>query len=376
MIQTFTLSSASFYRRAEAVSRGAAACYAARVRCPTLAELPPPPSGHTGWPWTEAGLAPEPPEAGAWPRITVVVPSYQQAQFLEETLRSVLLQGHPDLELLVMDGGSTDGSVDIIRKYAPWIKAWVSEKDGGQSAAINNGWRQCTGELVTWLNSDDLLLPGWALEAGAAFRADPALDLAYCDVQVIDRHSRPLWVYPGLDPSVERVVVYWKTPFAQQGFLMHRRVLEACGYLDEKLHFTMDAEYWLRLTVAGRKFVHLARPLGAFRLHESAKTSTATATHVADMLEVTTHFCEHAPPEMAAVATQARKRLYWNAAHVEYDGRSHAKARRYAVRHLVDGGGWRAFPRVSAMVALSLLGDPGHRILALSRRLRARVSSG
>src|SRR5262249_44286656 len=151
--------------------------------------------------------------------------------------------------------------------------------------AVNAGWRRSTGALLTWLNSDDLLLAGWAADAAGAMIADEQLDLGYCDVQVIDGASRPQWGYPGAVPTVEGVVVPWKTPFAQQGFLMRRRMLEACGYLDESLHFTMDAEYWLRLTIKGRKFQHLARPLAAFRLHEAAKTATQHHVHVANMID-------------------------------------------------------------------------------------------
>jgi hypothetical protein len=343
------------------------------MQSPTLAELPPPPPGRVGWPWTEESPVPSatPDEqTQMWPSISVVVPSYEQAEFLEETLRSVLLQGYPSLELLVMDGGSTDGSVDIIRRYEPWIKGWVSEKDGGQSAAINKGWRRSEGDLVTWLNSDDLLRPGWAAEMARAFVADPALDLAYCDVQVVDRDSRFEWLYPGLPAEVEPVVVYWKSLFAQQGFLVRRSVLEACGYVDEGLHFTMDSELWLRLMLKHRKFLHVAKPLAAYRVHAAAKTWTIHDVHIANMLEVTNRFVETAPPDLRPLAERARRRRYWNAAHISYDNRSHAAARQSALRHLVDDG-WRALPRVSGMVALSFLGDAGHRILGLTRRLRA-----
>jgi GT2 family glycosyltransferase len=341
------------------------------MQCPTLAELPAPSSGREGWPWTEAS----PPVLGVnLPSITVVVPSFQQGAFLEETLRSVLLQGYPDLELLVMDGGSTDGSVEIIRRYDRWIKAWASEADGGQSAAINKGWRRAKGELVTWLNSDDLLRPGWADRMARAFVQDATLDLAYCDVDVIDGDSRSQWIYRGGAPDIEQIVVFWKTPFAQQGFLMRRRLLETCGYIDESLHFTMDTEYWLRLLVAGRRFLHVPETLGAFRVHAAAKTWTQHDTHVANMIAVTEGFYRRASPELAALAERARRRVNWNAAHVKYDNRKHADARRFALRHLRDGG-VKALPRVSGMVALSVLGEPGHRVLALSRALRTKTRS-
>jgi Glycosyl transferase family 2 len=345
------------------------------MRCPTLTELPSPAAGRTGWPWTEESAQLGETSPGGWPSITVVVPSYQQGSFLEETLRSVLLQGYPDLELLVMDAGSTDGTVEVIKRYEKWISGWVSEKDGGQSAAINKGWRRSRGELLTWLNSDDLLMPGWAAVAAGSLVADETLDLAFCDVQVIDADSRPQWIYRGELPSLEQMVIYWKTTFAQQGFLMRRRLLEECGYLDESLHFTMDTEYWLRLLVAKRKYHRLPQTLGAFRIHDAAKTTTQHHVHVANMVDMLTKFCRTAPPELAGVAEAARLRLYWSAAHAKYDSSRHAEARTFALRHLRDAG-WRALPRVSAMVALSLMGGPGHRLLRLARESRSHVGLG
>ena len=339
---------------------------------PSLADLPAPPPGKTGWPWTEASPAVPADEAARLPSITVVVPSYQQGAFLEETLRSILLQGYPDLEVLVMDGGSKDDTVAVIQKYEPWIAGWVSEKDGGQSAAINKGWRRASGQLLTWLNSDDLLLPGWALAMARAFAADEALDLAYCDVHVIDVESRFLWNVEGLAPEVSYTVVMWRTPFFQQGFLARRRVFEACGYVDESMHFAMDTELWLRVLLAGRKFARVPRSLGALRVHPATKTSKMYRTLIANMFEMTKRFIDSAPPELREVAERARRRQHWNAAHINYDNRDHVEARRSALRHLVDDG-WRALPRVAGMVTLSLLGDPGHELLALWRRGKTAV---
>ena len=123
--------------------------------CASLKELPPPPDGKTGWPWTieSDGCADETP-------VSIVTPSFQQAEFLEACIRSVLLQGIPNLELRMMDGGSTDGSVEILQKYDRWIDHWQSEKDGGQGAAINAGLQRASGEVFAWMNSDDLYLAG------------------------------------------------------------------------------------------------------------------------------------------------------------------------------------------------------------------------
>src|SRR5262245_42483223 len=117
------------------------------MRCPSLAELPPAPPAKKGWPWTEESspFAQDMRDQHVWPRITVITPSFNQGRFIEETIRSVLLQGYPDLEYLVLDGGSTDNSVDIIKEYSPWISYWVSKPDAGQSDAINRGLHRASG---------------------------------------------------------------------------------------------------------------------------------------------------------------------------------------------------------------------------------------
>ena len=177
------------------------------MRCPSLEELPLPPPGRTGWPWTEASasLPPTMPDGGAWPRISVVTPSFNQAQFLEATLRSVLLQGYPDLEYFVMDGGSTDGSVEIIRKYSPWLTQWVSERDGGQSAAINRGLQLGSGLFTTWINSDDMLCQGALVTHASRIGFDTGV-VYVGDCLYVDEEARTLNVHRGRVHSLEDLV--------------------------------------------------------------------------------------------------------------------------------------------------------------------------
>ncbi|GAI34604.1 unnamed protein product, partial [marine sediment metagenome] len=145
------------------------------MRSPTLTHLPPPPAGKTGWPWIEESpqLPDTLPDGSLWPRVSIITPSYNQGQFIEETIRSVLLQGYANLEYIIMDGGSTDDSVEIIRKYEPWLTYWVSEPDRGQAHAIDKGFARSTGEILAWLNSDDTYLPGAIAKSVRLLNDDP-----------------------------------------------------------------------------------------------------------------------------------------------------------------------------------------------------------
>jgi len=215
------------------------------MRCPTLKELPPPPPGKIGWPWTEESppLPDTMPDGRPWPRVSIVTPSYNQGQFIEETIRSVLLQGYPDLEYIIIDGGSTDGSVDIIRKYEPWLAYWVSEPDKGQADAINKGWRKATGEFLSWLNSDDILLPNALVQAVSHLVANRDSLLVYCDQRVIDENSNMLFEIHLPDFELRDVIRSWLNPVNQPGFLMRSKVLKCVGFLDENLSFSMDFDY-------------------------------------------------------------------------------------------------------------------------------------
>ena len=238
---------------------------------PRLAELPVPPARRTGWPWTEASPALH--ADSHWPRLTVVTPSYNQAAFLEETLRSVLLQGHAGLEYLVMDGGSQDGSADLIRRYAPWLAGWVSERDAGQAAAINCGLRQATGEVLAWLNSDDAYLPGAVETVMQVFAKRPEVDVVYGSAVFVNEAGEQVGRYEGrpLARGVRRMQ-YWKGwPLPQPTAFFRRRLLDEYGLLDESLHYAVDYEWFVRLSQRAR-LECVDATLATYRLHTHSKT--------------------------------------------------------------------------------------------------------
>jgi glycosyltransferase involved in cell wall biosynthesis len=251
------------------------------VQCPELKDLPTPPSGRTGWPWTvESRRLPITDSAGSlWPRISVVTPSFNQGRFIEATIRSVLLQGYPDLEYMVLDGGSTDDSAEIIKKYSPWLSYWVSRPDSGQSDAINRGLERASGELATWINSDDLLYKN------ALARHAPQVGFEKNTVYVgfcayIDQEGKFVSLHQGRVFSLEdlvRIKMVWRLSgnpghIDQPAALFPRALARSVGGLDPDNHRTMDYELWGKLFLAGAKIHYTDIPFGMFREHRQQKT--------------------------------------------------------------------------------------------------------
>ncbi len=217
--------------------------------------------------------------------MSIVTPSYNQAAFLEATIRSVLLQGYPNLEYLVIDGGSTDGSVGIIKQYEPWLAYWVSEPDRGQSHAVNKGWTRSSGEIVGWVNSDDLLLPGALWHVATAFRAHPTAGVVYgdCDVWVPNRPS-PVRVR-ARQARLETLVAS-EALFCQPAGFYRRKAIEQVGWLDESLHYVMDRELWLRLFGTGELWCLEDMPLAVSREHGEAKSRRQYGCFASELRDV------------------------------------------------------------------------------------------
>ena len=210
------------------------------------------------------------------PRISIVTPSFNQASFLEEAMESVLSQGYPSLDYQVLDGGSTDGSAELIRQRAPRLSHWRSGRDAGQSAALREGFARATGDVLGWINSDDALEPGALSAVGEAFARHPEADIVHGDLRFIDRAGRRLFdghVVLGLG------ILAYDAPYVGQPAMFWRRsIYEKVGGLDPAYRFAMDFDLVIRMLAAGARGLKLRRGLARFRLHPAAKTSTLQAT--------------------------------------------------------------------------------------------------
>ena len=240
-----------------------------------LNELPAPPAGRRGWPWTEESEAlPRTPTEGAeWPRISVVTPSYNQGEYLEETIRSVLLQGYPNLEYIVIDGGSQDGSVDIIRRYGPWLEDWVSERDSGQCEAINKGWARAHGEVHAYLNSDDIFSANALGFVGRHFAAHPESDFLVGGAGAIAENSDWIRVAKVLTSLEETDLLYRWMALPQLSCFWRAWLYEELGGLREDLHYALDREFFLRFWFHGvRPHLAAGQILACERKHDSQKS--------------------------------------------------------------------------------------------------------
>lgn len=234
------------------------------------------------------------------PSVSVVMPSLNQAGFIRQSIESVLRQEYGGaIELIVVDGRSTDGTIEILRSYGQRIR-WVSEPDGGQTPAINKGFRMATGEIIGWLNADDLYLPG-AVSAGVDYlEAHRDIDLVYGDADHIDGDGAVVAPYPTESFSLARLR---ETCFiCQPAVFFRRRIFDRVGFLDEHYNSSMDYEYWVRIARHGSIAYHPVR-LAQSRLHPGAKTSRLRLEHQRLSIElVKQHFGSVPPSWLCAYA--------------------------------------------------------------------------
>jgi glycosyltransferase involved in cell wall biosynthesis len=254
------------------------------------------------------------------PTVSIITPSYNQADFLESTIRSVLEQGYPELEYCVVDGGSSDGSQEIIRRYASRLAWWVSERDRGQAEAINKGFARASGEIIAWLNSDDLYLPGAITQAVAVLQANPDLGMVYGDAITIDPQGRPLNILAFPDWKLQDLLAY--RIICQPAVFIRRSVLEKGGYLDLNYHYMLDHHLWLRLA-SQAPFLHQPRLWAAARHHPQAKNLSQAPGFGREALRLLDWIQKQS--DLAPLAAQNIRRVK-------------AGAYRLNARYLLDGG--------------------------------------
>jgi glycosyltransferase involved in cell wall biosynthesis len=254
------------------------------------------------------------------PLVSIVTPSYNQVDYVEETICSVLEQDYPHIEYMVVDGGSSDGSVEIIRKYADRLAWWVSEPDDGQSDAINKGFRRAKGEIIAWLNSDDIYLPGTIKKAVDALQSDPSLAFVYADLRSINARGEHVNTIRYRQFTLEDLLAFHI--IGQPTVFMRRSFLDQVGLLDTSYDYLMDHHLWLRMA-AKAPFRYVPQEWAAARIHPLAKNVSGVEVYGVEayrMLE-----WANAQPKLAEAMARASNRI-WGGAH------------RFNARYLLDGG--------------------------------------
>ena len=260
--------------------------------------------------------------------ISIVTPSYNQAEYLERTIQSVLSQEEP-FEYWVMDGGSTDGSQAILERYAGRMQ-WESEADRGQAHAINKGWQRCTGDILAWLNADDIYLPGCFNVVREYFANHPEVDMLYGECLFIDEKGNVIGRYPSKSWNFMEFIKKSINYIPQPSVFIRRSVVESVGWLDENLHYCMDMDYWLRIGIHHR-VDYIQTPLAAMRLHPRTKTNTAALKMAEEHFKVFQRFFEQAdlPSTVRALKPVALANAAYQAASYCIRARSPRRAFEY-----------------------------------------------
>jgi len=265
--------------------------------------------------------------------VTLVTPSYNQAPFLEEAMQSVLEQDYPRLEYVVVDGGSTDGSAEIVGRYADRLAWWTSEPDPGQAAALNKGFARARGEIFGWLSSDDTLLPGALAGVVAELEREPDLDLVYGEALFVDQEGRELFPLEPRPFDVAEMVKTCENHVVQPGSLFRRRAFELAGPFNEEAYWFFDFEFVLRLAQRGGKVAPIAERLATYRVHPESKSGGGSLQKARDYVRFADSFLADSG---LPAAEQGRASAYLAAGDYFYDAREFDEARRYLVRSLVS----------------------------------------
>lgn len=254
------------------------------------------------------------------PLVSIVTPSYNQAKYLEQTIRSVLDQNYPRLEYIVIDGGSTDDSEHVIRKYMDQLAYWISEKDSGQAEAINKGFLRARGEIIAWLNSDDYYLPNTITSAVKVFEENPDVVMAYGDMLAVDERGQTMNLLKYKQLSLQDLLCF--QIIGQPSIFFRREVLEETGKLDTSLHFLLDHHLWIRIAQYG-KILHIPQTWSAARYHAEAKNRAKAAEFGREAFRI-------------LAWAKGQRGLAEAVSGVER--RARASAHRVDARYLLDGG--------------------------------------
>ncbi|HLA97262.1 MAG TPA: glycosyltransferase family 2 protein, partial [Anaerolineales bacterium] len=266
------------------------------------------------------------------PSISIVTPSLNQRHFIEATINSVLHQAYPKLEHIVIDGGSTDGTQELLPTYGEALR-WIIEPGSGQSAAINRGWQLASGEVLAWLNSDDLYTPGALRKVGEYFQLHPEVDIVYGECDMIDSRGGVLKAYPTRPFDFVELVRSTINYIPQPAAFMRRGVIENAGWLDERLSFVMDFDYWLRLGLQ-HKIEYFPEKLAALRLHATAKSVAQLGGFAVELVQMYRKFFsrDDLPSAILAVKREALANIYHRAADCAFWAGNLAAARDYLRR--------------------------------------------
>ena len=295
----------------EALRRWSPRAWAVALTMPGLGVLYQHPPRPLRIPPSYANVAPPP----AAPKISVVTPSYNQAQFIERTMRSVLDQNYPELEYVVQDGGSSDGTVDLLEKYADSLHYFESKRDKGFANAINLGFARTSGEIMAYLNSDDQFLPGTIPYVAQYFERHPDVDVVYGHRIVVDEYDAEIgrWVLPPHDDEV----LTWADYIPQETLFWRRELWERVGgTVDESFRFAVDWDLIMRFREAGARFARLPRFMGAFRVHPHQKTSAEILGVGQEEMGRIRARCHGRPVAVAEASQRVRPYL---ARHLMYD---------------------------------------------------------
>jgi glycosyltransferase involved in cell wall biosynthesis len=306
--------------------------------------------------------------------VSIVTPSYNQAEFLEETIRSVLDQDYEPLEYVVVDDGSTDGSVEIVRRYEGRLGAWTSQENAGQVAAINRGFARTSGEYMGYLNSDDTLLPGAVAAMVAELERDPSVLLVYGDALYTDEHGRQTGYLPAREFDVAEMVRSCDNHVVQPSTLWRREAWELYGPFDEDGWYFFDFEFFLRFPP--ERVRRIGKPLSTYRIHAAAKSTGGAGARLArDHARLAEGFfrSDRLPEAARPVARQGRASAYLLGSEFAYDALDLALARRYVLRGLVLDPRRAASRRWLSLVAKTLL--PRGVVSRLRARRRAAVAA-